>query len=239
MSGERGTLRKVYDVGPKAITSTASYDGSGTPTTSWGAGEIASEWLTQLAQGVTDNDRVGFTIAIQDLEFTLIINPDITIGGHSVLRCIIVADNECDGVAPTLGEVLGNAGGAVGTGSTDTTIATGFVCSHLQPAYFSRFKVLLDEYWEWHIGLGGATPTPIDYPATNKAFVHRRHIPMEGHRVQWDMTDLNALANTRKGHIFMFFLYQNVTTQTGGLLTQTTTNPPSIQYMMRFRYHDA
>lgn len=235
MSGSSGVVRKVYDTGPGAITSNDNYDGSSAPTTAWASGILTPAnngllWLTSLAQGVTDNDRVGFSIACESLDLTLIINPDTGAGavGNQVLRWLIFADNECDGAFPTAAEVLGNATG------TDTTIATGLVTSHLQPGYFGRFHILMDEYWQWNMGTTGGVIANNDKP-----FCHRRHFDLKGHRVLWDMSDASAIANARKGHIFMMAFYQSTTTNTGGLPVLVSTNPPSIQFMTRLRYKDA
>lgn len=238
MSSAKGIVRKVYDVGPSSLQATSTAWGT-TGTTGWASGicdpgSVSSvNWLSAMSQGVTDNSRVGFSVAAESLDVTIVINPDVTIAGHSVLRWILVADEECDGSTPSITEVLGDSN------NTATTIATGLIGSHLQPGFFGRFKVLADEYWDWHVSLGGASPTAIDYPRDGKSFVHRRHIDLKDHTIMWDMTDASAIANARKGHLFMFWLYQNVTTAAGGVLTQTTTDPPSIQFSSRMRYRDA
>lgn len=237
MSGSAGVVRKVFDVGPASLTTSSNYDGSGSPATVWSSGVAgpsasASLWITDLSQGVTDNDRVGFSIAAESLDLSIIINPDVTLAGHSVLRILLVADNECDGAYPTLAEILGNATG------TDVTIASGLPISHIQPAYFGRFHVYMDEYWDWWSTSSSGTPIILQ-TRTEKSLVHRRHFDLHDHRVLWDMTDASAIANARKGHLFLFFLYQNNSVATGGLNTQTTTNPPNIQFASRLRYRDA
>lgn len=234
----KGVVRKLYDTGPLCFSSTNTYDGSGTPTTSWAAGVLqpsanAGCWLTSLQQGVTDNDRVGFSIAAESLDISMIINPDTNAGsqGQNVLRCVIVADNECDGAFPTLAEILGNAQ------QTDNSIVQGWILSHLQPGYFGRFRVLMDEYWSWH-SFGASTSYTLT-PESNKSWEHRRHFDLHDHRILWDMSDGNAITNARKGHIFAFFFFQTVVVSAGGLPTITLTNPPAIQFMSRIRYKDA
>lgn len=229
MSGAKGVVRKLFDSGPVAVTSNTAYDGSGSPTTSWASGIAGPIWITALTQGATDNDRIGFSIAAESLDLTLIVNPDngASANGNNVLRVLMVADNECDGSTPQLAEILGNAQ------QSDTTVATGFVASHLQPGFFGRFHVLMDEYWNWTFN------NAISFYQTDKPFCHRRHFDLHDHRIMWDMSDSSAIANARKGHIFMYFIYQTCTTAVGGLPTLTTSNPPSIQYMARFRYRDA
>lgn len=235
MSGATGNLRKVLDIGPASLTSNNNYDGSSSPTTVWASGILQpssdiSLWLTDCAQGTTDNDRIGYTIACDSLDLSLVINPDITVTGHAVLRWLIVADNECDGAYPTPAEVLGNSQ------QSDTTIATGYVQSHLQPGYFGRFEVLMDETFEWFTDTI-ATGININFP-TVKGLVHRRHFDLKGHRVAWDMGDASAITDARRGHIFMFGFFQNNSVATGGLNTQNSTNPPNIQFNSRIRYKD-
>ena len=95
----------------------------------------------------------------------------------------------------------------------------------------------MDEYWDWWST--SSSGTPIILKDMSKDFVHRRHFDLHSHRILWDMTDASAIANARKGHMFLFFLYQNNSVAAGGLNTQTTTNPPNIQFMTRLRYRDA
>lgn len=230
MSGASGVVRKVFDNGPAAVTSNTSYDGSGAPTSSWSSGIAGPIWLTALAQGATDNDRVGFSIAAESLDLSLCINPDTAAAavGHNSLRVILVADNECDGSTPATSELLGNSQ------QSDTSIATGYVLSHLQPAYFGRFNVLMDEIFDWHISAAG-----IALDRVMKDFIHKRHFDLHDHRVVWDMSDASAIANARKGHIFLYFFYQAFTTASPGIPTISVANPPSIQYSARFRYRDA
>lgn len=232
MSNSSGIVRKVYDVGPKAITSNGNYDGSSAPTTSWSSGINASEWLSAIAQGVTDNDRVGFSVAAESADLNLVVNPDISANaaGMNLLRIVIVADGECDGAFPVWTDVFGNAQ------QTDTTVATGLAISHLQPAYFGRFKVLMDEHLHWDVT---SSTSGINHPRTERGFVIQRHFDLKDHRIMWDMSDSNGQANARKGHIFMLCFFQNVTTATGGLPTLFSSNPPSIQYSWRIRYRDA
>lgn len=151
---------------------------------------------------------------------------------------IIFADNECDGSFPASADLLGDTQGSA------TTVATGFCLSFLQPAYFGRFHIIEDRNWEWYCSSTTNSFTEIS-TKEGHAFLHSAHHDMKDHRIMWDTTDASLIANARKGHIFMYFYYQNRVCNTGGLLnngatsTLTTADPPAISYSCRFRYRDA
>lgn len=234
MSGARGTVRKVYDKAPAAVTSNGTFDGSAAPTTVWSSGltgpALASQlWLSDLSESLNDNGRVGISIACETLDLRIRISPQISVTGFAHLRMLVIADNECDGAAPGLVDILGDASGSA------TTIATGIEMSFLQPAYFGRFHVIEDKNWYWSALSTGAYWTMDEM----KSFYHEAHHDLKGHRIMWDTTDSSAIANARKGHIFVFFLYSNTVTGTGGLPTVTSANPPTIHIASRLRYRDA
>ena len=231
MSGSRGTVRKVYDIQPKSVTSNGSYDGSSAPTTSWASGTLNNpEWLSNIAEGVTDNGRVGISVACETLDIRIKIIPQDTVIGHKYLRIFIVADNECDGAFPAYTDILGDTAGAA------TTSATGLELSFLQPAYFGRFKVIEDKTWAWF--QGSTTSLAPDYSNCQHPFSHIAHHDLKDHRLMWDTTDAAAIANARRGHIFMYALYTNVVTTAGGIPTLTFADPPTIQYTSRIRFYD-
>nr|WAE42172.1 MAG: capsid protein [Cressdnaviricota sp.] len=235
MSGLRGAVRKVYDVPPASATSTASFNGGGSPSTEWVSGILdgttyAGAWLTQLAESTADNGRVGISVALETFDWRVKVVPQDTVIGHKHLRMLVVADNECDGNAPALTEILGDANGSA------TTVATGLEMSFNQPGYFGRFKIIEDKNWMWYNA--GSTNGVQDAVSTH-CFYHESHHDMKDHTLLWDTTDSSAIADARKGHIFFAFMYSNVTTAAGGLPTLTTADPPTIQYTARFRYRDA
>lgn len=143
---------------------------------------------------------------------------------------IVFADNECDGSLPLLTELLGDSiNQAQG-------ISTGMEMSFLQPGFFGRFHVIEDKNWYWFAVSSGAYQTNSD---TMHSFYHESHHDLKSHRIMWDTSDSSALANTRRGHIFVVFLFSNVVTGTGGLPTLSSGNPPTVQYTCRLRYRDA
>lgn len=230
MSGERGTIRKVFDISPTAITSNGNFDGSGTPTTAWASGITGPNWLSAIPQSDNDNGRIGQSVAVETFDIRIRISPGNTVAGYAHLRMLIVTDNECDGTLPSLGDLLGDAN------STAYAITNGLEMAFIQPAYFGRFHVLEDKnfYW-WNSSTANSfTEHSIPHP-----LYHESHHDMKGHRLMWDNTDADAIANARNGHIFMFFLFSNNVTSAGGLPAITTANPPSIQYAVRLRYRDA
>lgn len=229
MSGARGTVRKVFDKGPAALTTTGLFDGS-TGSTSWSSG-LTNYWLTDLSQSTADNGRVGFSIAAESLDLRIQITPDPTVVGFSHLRMLLFADNECDGSLPTYGEVLGS----VSSASSVATVATGATHAFLQPAYFGRFQVYEDKHWIWY---NSSTQNSFMENQTHPIW-HESHHDLKSHRIQWDTSDNSAIANARKGHLFLFFVYSNTETATGGIPTVTTANPPTIQLATRMRYRDA
>lgn len=229
MSGERGTVRKIFDVQPKTIDSNGNFDGSATPTTSWSNGLLSVEWITPLSQSVNDNGRVGISIAAESLDLRVKIVPQPTVVGYQHVRMILVADNECDGAAPGITELLGDTGGSA------TTVATGIEMSFLQPGYFGRFNVIEDKNWYYYCS---STANSFTEDVLGKSMYHESHHDLKGHRILWDTTDSSAIANARKGHLFLFFIFSSVVTSAGGLPTLTTANPPTIQYAMRLRYRD-
>lgn len=236
MSGERGNVRKIFDVPGTSITSNNTYSGSGAPTTAWSSGLLIPTnngmlWLTDLGQGVQDNSRVGISVALETFDFKCRITPDATVANQTV-RMLIVADNECDGTQPLITEVLGDSFG------TAVAINSGLMMSYLQPAYFGRFQVIEDKVWHFNSAATGTGANSGLVPQTHPLW-HESHHDMKGHRVMWDTTDASAQTNARKGHIFVFFLYESFTTATGGLPTQSTANPPSIHLAARFRFTDA
>lgn len=232
MSGQRGISRKVFDVAG-ALTSNLSYNGGGSPTTGWATGIGGPLWLTDLTQGVTDNDRIGYSIAIESLDIRFKITPDGSAASNGCtdqLRIIVAADNECDGVYPTITEILGDAAGA------STSLATGLMVTYLQPAYFGRFRIIDDKYITW---LPPPSTTNNVTAHIEGGMFHDWHHDMRDHKVVWDMTDASAIANARKGHIFVYFLYERISTATGGIPVLSTTTPPTINYAFRIRYRDA
>lgn len=142
---------------------------------------------------------------------------------------IVFADNECDGATPTITEVLGDASASA------SSVATGIEMSFLNPSYFGRFHIIEDKNWYWSAISTGAYWTTDD----QKLLYHESHHDLKGHRVAWDVSDGAAITAARRGHIFIFFIYSNIVTGTGGLPTLTSTNPPSINYTARLRYRDA
>lgn len=238
MSGERGTIRKVYDLGPAAVTSNNNFDGSGTPSTVWASGILQPGssgtqgllWLSQLSESVNDNGRVGISIAVESLDIRVRISPQPSVVGYQHLRMLVVADNECDGAVPSINEILGDASGVA------TTVATGLEMAFNQPAYFGRFNIIEDKNWYIYSSSTANTFTEESIP---HPLYHESHHDMKGHRIMWDTTDSSAIANARKGHLFVYFIFSNNVTTAGGLPTITTANPPSIHMATRLRYRDA
>lgn len=228
MSAPKGNVKKYFDIGPACIAATAVYSGS---TTGWATGiadaaSTAQSWLTALSQSDDDQGRVGQSIAIESLDVRVNVIPDNTIAGHNHLRMVIFSDQECDGTGPTFAEVL-----------LKSTVATGIVQSFLNPSYFGRFKIIEDKHWTWYNSSTANSFQESTTPANQ--FWHDSHHDMKGHRVMWDTTNLSAIANARKGHIFMFFAHQVATVAAGGIITLVTTDPPGIQYTTRIRYTDS
>lgn len=230
MSGASGIIRKVFDISPTAITSNGNFDGSGTPTTAWSSGAVNPIWLSNLTQSDADNGRVGQSIALETFDIRIRISPATTVAGYAHLRMLILADNECDGVAPAFTDVLGDANNG------GTTLATGYEMQWNQPAFFGRFNIIEDKNWYWYTATPGAPYTEASIP---HPLYHEAHHDMKSHRIMWDNTDASLIANARKGHIFMYFLFTNNVTAAGGLPAITVANPPSIQYTTRMRYRDA
>lgn len=235
MSSQRGNVRKVFDIGPTAVTSNGNFDGSSAPTTVWANGIAARQndaayWLTALTESVADNGRVGISIATESLDLRVRITPQPSVVGYQHVRMILVIDNQCDGATPSLTDILGDSAGAA------TSIATGLEMSFLQPAYWGRFHVLEDKNWYIYCSSTANSFTEESIP---KPLYHESHHDLHGHRIMWDTTDSSAIANARNGHIFIYFLYSNVVTGAGGLPTLTTANPPTIHLASRLRYVDA
>lgn len=216
MSGARGTIRKYFDVGPTAVATTSVYSGGATGFSSGVSTPLsnANAWLTSLTSGTGDNQRVGQSIAIETLDVRVKVSPNAT-DLNQGLRMLIVADNECDGVVPDIADIL-----------TQSTVATGAIQSYLNPAYFGRFKIIEDKMWDWQ-----------QLPGTHPLW-HESHHDLKGHRVMWDTTDLPNIANARKGHIFIYFIYESRSVAAGGVITIATANVPGIQYTTRIRYRD-
>ena len=225
MSGPKGIIRKYYDKGPTAITSNGNYDGSGSPSTAWNAGVQPGQWLTDLIQSDDDTGRIGQSIAVEALDLRVNISPQPSVVGYQTIRMLLVADNEQDGAIPTIQEILG---------PTAVSMATGLMLECLQPGYFGRFHIIEDKYWKIYSSSTANTFTE----TFNHSLWHDSHHDLKGHRVMWDASDASAIANARKGHIFLYFLYETTVASTGGLPTTTFANPPVIQYKCRIRFRD-
>lgn len=225
----REKIRKYFDVGPAAIASTGVYTGGATGWTTGIADSnnalfLTSSWITGLSQSDDDQGRVGQSINVETLDVRVKVIPDNTAGGHGHLRMIIYSDEECDGTIPSVAEILNAA-----------TVASGAIMSFLLPSYFGRFKIIEDKHWQWNSLNAGAyqgDETPL------RELWHEAHHDMKGHRVMWDASNASAIANARKGHIFFLFIYENTTVAAGGIITQTTANPPGVQFTTRIRYTD-
>lgn len=219
MSGPRGTIRKYFDLGPTSITASGVYTGGAT---GWASGianiNLANQWVTSLTNGTGDNQRVGQSIAVETLDVRVKISPDSTLINNTV-RMVIFADLECDGAYPGDTEIFAQG-----------TIATGAIMSFLNPAYFGRFKIIEDRMFDFYQASSGA-------PATHP-YYHDSHHDLKGHRVMWDTTEGSAIANARRGHIFIYFYYEARAIAAGGTITQSTANPPGIQFTTRIRYRD-
>lgn len=233
MSGERGVLRKVYDISPAAFTSNGNFDGGGTPTTAYTSGIAPNGvpgWVSAIPQAITDNGRVGISVALESLDIRWKITPQPTVIGYSHARVILFSDNECDGTQPTVQELLGDAN------NTAYTVANGAEMAFLNPSYFGRFNIIEDKNYMWYTS---STANSFTEQAIHNSYYHEAHHDMKGHRVMWDVSDGNAITNARKGHIFLLVIYSNTVTSVGGLPTVTTANPPTFQYALRYRYRDA
>lgn len=229
MAGPKDTVRKVFDISPVAITSNGNFDGSGAPTTSWASGITGPVWLSNISESVADNGRVGISVALETFDIRVKINPGNTLQGTQHIRMVILADLQCDGSLPSIGDVLGDAN------NTTFNIAAGLEMAFLQPAYFGRFKIIEDKNWD--IYCSSAT-NGVQDSSNNHNLYHEAHHDMRNHRLMWDTTDSSAIANARNGHLFMFFLFSMTTVATGGLPVVVTTNPPAIQYAVRLRFFD-
>lgn len=221
-------IKKYYDIGPAAIASTGVYTGGAT---GWATGIAdangpfiaGNAWLTAVSQSDDDQGRVGQSINIETLDVRVKVIPDNTLVGHGHLRVIIFSDEELDGAYPTLAELLANS-----------TVATGGVMSFLQPGYFGRFKVIEDKHFQWY---NSSTANSFQDNEARELW-HESHHDMRGHRAMWDQTNNSAIANARKGHIFIAFIYESTTVAAGGIITQATTNPPGVQFTTRIRFVD-
>lgn len=224
MSGAKGTVRKYFDI-VGAIASTVVYSGGATGYATGIAdpNSNASGWLTSLSQATTDTGRLGQSIAVETLDFRMQISWDLTSasGVTQSLRVILFADNECDGSYPAVADYLANS-----------TVATGAVMSFLQPAYFGRFNIIEDRVY-YNTQNGG-----IKDGASSHSSWHESHHDLRSHRVMWDTTDASAIANARKGHIFVTFIYEQRTIAAGGIITISTATPPGVQYTSRIRFRD-
>lgn len=231
MSKPRGPLRKVFDISPTAITSNGNYNGSGTPTTVWASGVTSPVWLSNIAESVADNGRVGITVAVQDLQLRVKINPGVTnTEALYHVRMLVFSDQQCDGTLPSVSDILGDSN------ATSYTISNGLEMAFLQPAYFGRFKIIEDKNWTWW---NAGTTNGVMTSDGNHSFFHQKYYDMKGHRLMWDTTDAADIAAARNGHLFMFFLFSETVTSAGGLPVTTSTDPPGIQYTVRLRYGDA
>lgn len=132
---------------------------------------------------------------------------------------IVAADNECDGTVPSDGDLI------AGT----PTIAGGAFEGYLNPSYFGRFKILEDRTWN----IGNISSPNVSHP-----LVHERFIELHDHKIRWDQNNGNAIANAREGHIFVWFFFKATTVAAGGIITQSTANPPGIQMISRLRYEN-
>lgn len=224
-------IRKYFDVGPAAIASTSVYSGGAT---GWSAGiagantstSITTAWVTGLSQSDDQTGRIGQSIAVETLDIRVKITPDNSVVGHGHLRMVVYADEELDGAAPDpTNEIFGPKA---------TSVPTGLCMSFLQPGYFGRFKIIEDKHFQWY---NSSTQNSFQQQEYRELF-HESHHDLKSHRVMWDNTNLSAIANARKGHIFINFYYENCETTTGGIITLTTTNPPGIQLATRIRYRD-
>lgn len=224
MSGSKGTLRKYFDSGPAAIATTNVYSGGTTGFTSGIAtpGTAPQLWLSSLAEGATDNGRVGITIAVETLDLRVHINWDLlaVVGVSQALRMIVLADNECDGIVPDQGDIL-----------LQPTVATGAVMSYLNPSYFGRFHIIEDKVF-YNTQNGGLNQSAHE-------LVHESHHDLKGHRIQYATDDGSTITSARKGNLFMYFFYEQRTVAAGGIITIGTANPPGVQFVSRIRYRDA
>lgn len=62
-------------------------------------------YLTDVAQGLGDEDRIGNTILLKDIYFRYEIAMNAT-ASATTIRVILFCDKETDGVSPTVGQVL-------------------------------------------------------------------------------------------------------------------------------------
>lgn len=231
MSKPRGSLRKVFDISPTAVTSNGSYNGSGSPTTSWTSGVAGPIWLSNIAESVADNGRVGITVALQDFQLRVKINPGVsTTEALYHLRMLVITDQQCDGAIPAISDIMGDAN------ATGFTIANGLEMAFLNPAYFGRFKVVEDKNWTWW---NAGTTNGVMTSDGNHSFFHQKYYDMKGHRLMWDTNDAADITAARNGHVFLIFLASETSTNAGGLPTTTALDPPAIQYTCRLRYGDA
>lgn len=239
MSGARGTVRKTFDIAPTAITSNGNYDGSSAPTTAWTNGTLTTGiWLTGIIQSDDDNGRIGQSVALETFDLMVNITPDSAANVGCRLRMIVVADNEYDGMnsaasaaPPLLSEVLG-----VITSTTTPSVASGLFLTRLNPQFYGRFHVIEDKRWAWTTT--AATEYTFDTSSTH-SWYHQTYKDMHDHRLLWDQSDNSLVSSARKGHIFMYFIFEQNSPTTGGIPAVTTTYPPAIQYSLRLRYRDA
>lgn len=216
--------RKYFDIGPTAVATTAVYTGGVTGYASGIADATtngANCWLSQLLQSVNVQGRVGQSIVCETLDFRVKINWDLqsSVGVTQHLRMLLFADNECDGTAPNISDIL-----------TQSTIANGAQISMLNPSFFGRFKILKDEVFSTTQNGG------IQHP--NNSIYREFHFDLHDHLIMWDNTNSSLITNARQGHLFVYFFFEQDTVATGGIITAATTNPPGVQYVSRIRYRD-
>lgn len=220
---------QLFDVGPTSINATATTYTAGA--TGWTAGianpatnNTTNTWITGLAQSDDLQGRVGQGISVESLDVRVQVIPDDTVAGHAHLRMVIFSDEEFDGTVPGDTELFGN---------TATTVANGLAISFLQPGFFGRFHIVEDKHWSWYCS---STANSFEQNEVQNSFWHESHHDMHGHKVMWDATNASAIANARKGHMFVYFYFQNTVVAAGGIPTVTSANPPAVHYTTRIRY---
>lgn len=212
-----------------------------------GTADIPScTWLTNIPAGVQGNTRTGATIRISQSHFRISVTPNPAAdGGNNRLRIIIFTDHDSDGAYPDITELLGD-----NTASEDSTIpTTPRVNSFLNPGYFGRFSVHVDEEIVWTVRqvFGGepspATGTPnepitfgYDYSRGEPQFERNSDLEWECKFDPLGPPD-STIVNSRNGHLFCVALYQ-METIAAGIRSITFANPPQFELWSRIRYHD-
>lgn len=159
--------------------------------------------LNVIEQGASFYNRVG--TRINNVNMTLDVKFKQSANANAVpdwVRCLIVYDKQCNGVAPIASNILLDTDQA---GATTTTSMSGINLINR-----NRFKILCDEkIWLPPTTAAGALQSPDLTNPTSDTFKVSRFIKLRGLTTMYNQVNGGTVADIVSGGVFMLIMCQN------------------------------